>query len=513
MKKIIVNYRLVLQLFLMAASMIVIVSCNEEEDEVSAPPSISEVRNYASSPNDTLIQSLNTGQWVVVLGKNFSLESQVYFNGVPASVNNTLFTKTSMVVQVPSIPFESVPDDGFNVITVVNEKGASKYTIEIVGTPLITSVRNPAEAPNDTIVNSIVQGQEINIIGFNLKNATNIAFQGIPIDLAGVVETDSSIIVKVPDNLSGSDAALTNLISVTNRVGTGAVFIKIIGPPSITGVSFELPREGDQVYLYGNNFINIQTLTFAGAAITDFEVTGESRIGFISPALTQSGPVEIITQGGSFATAYKVNDIAAINAGGVGILGNMEWGDYFGYAWWGGSDLTSSDPNSGWPPYNANFPNGFGMYLELKSNVLNGGAGDDGTAIRLSEASWMPDANFNDPVSSWTLKFEIFVPNAWNGSTLCIKTNNGDYLARYEPWRISSSKTAPYSTTGWQTVTIPLSEFRLADGKGASVTSIPTLINNPSTGKTFLTIYLHNYGTSASTSFDGAFDNFRIVKR
>jgi len=503
----------------MAVLMIIIASC-KDDSEVSGPPVINEVRNYAASPDDTLIQTLNTGQWVVLLGKNFSPQSQIYFNSVPASVNNTLFTHTSMVVQVPDIPFQSVPANDFNEVTVVNEKGATTFTIEILGEPIISYVRNYADAPNDSLLNAVVPGQKINIIGYNLKNATEIAFQGIGADLAGVVYSDTSVVVTIPEDLSGADATLANMISVTTALGTGTFSIKIIGPPSITSVSNEVPQEGDSVYLYGNNFTSIQSITFAGIEISEYKVSGDEKtIGFIAPALTQSGPVEITTAGGSFASAYNVNDVA------TGALSNFEWDGTFKWDWWGGANLAVEDAslNEGWIPDYPEFNGNSSKFLVLDLPVQSSGGGADwSTAIRMTGGNaptWFPSAdNLGDPAGSWALKFEINISDDWNGGTLVIKTNNSDYIARYEPWQVSESKTTPYKTSGWQTVSIPFTSFRkndsaLGEGKGDPITKISDLFNMGSEVGDFL-LYLHNYDAGdTKTGFKAAFDNFRVVKR
>src|SRR5690606_24717854 len=174
MKKSISHHILSLS-FLITLMTIFISSC-EDENEVSSPPVVTEVRNYAASPNDTTVTTLNTGQWVVLIGRHLSGVSQVYFGSVPATINNTYFTESSIVVQVPSIPFQSVPTDKVNEITVVNSNGATTFTIDIVGEPIITHVRSAESAPNDTIVDIIFPGQQINLIGYNLRNATAIAF-------------------------------------------------------------------------------------------------------------------------------------------------------------------------------------------------------------------------------------------------------------------------------------------------------------------------------------------------
>jgi len=513
MKKILLYHIHSFLLLCIVAGVMLLPACRKDQ---AGQPSISHLRNYAASPNDTILKTVSAGQWVVVVGNNLSGVSQAYFGTTPASVNSTFFSDTCCVIQIPSIPFQLVPRDKLNEIILVSEGGTANFEVNITGAPIISHVRDYGASSKNEILKSILPGQKINIVGYNLKNATKIAFQGIDADLTKVAYTDSSAIVQVPTELSGGDASQVNMISYTTMIGVGTFAIKIIGPPSISSISYEIPKVGDQVYIYGNNLGGVQSLTFAGETISTFEVSADgTSVSFIAPALTQSGPVVITTPGGTFTSAYKVNDVNFINSGGVGIIANMEWGDYFGWGWWGGGILNSSDPNSGWPSYNADFGVGLGMYIELKSDILNGGAGDDGNAIRIGDAKsgWVPAENLSDPGSSWALKFEINIAKPWKGGSICIKSKNADYIARYEPWQISSSKTISYTTMGWQTVTIPLSEFRLTDGKGASITKVSDLLNAGS-GTGNLTVYMHNYGTGATeTTFDGAFDNFRVVKR
>lgn len=506
-------------LLCIVASAILLPACKKDKTETN-PPSITHLRNYAASPNDTVLQTVSAGQWVIVVGRNLSRVSQVYFGTIPATINSTFFSDTCIVIQIPSIPFQSVPRDKVNVITLVNESGSANFEVNITGAPFISHVRNSAASPSDTIVKSIVPGQLINIIGFNLKNATNIAFQGIAADLTNVVYTDSSMTVRVPAVLSGGDASVANTIIYSTKIGTSSFSIKIIGPPIITSISNEIPKQGDIVYIYGNNFISVNNLTFAGTPITSYTVLADSIIKFTAPSLSNDGgPVIVETRAGTFTSAYKVNDVNFINGGGVGIIANMEWGDYFGYAWWGGANLTSSDPNSGWPSYNADFGVGLGMYLQLKSPALNGGV-SSGDAIRINDAKsgWVPVANLTDSGNSWALKFEINVAKPWKGGTICIKSTNGAYMASYEPWKISSTKSLPFTTKGWQTVTIPLSAFRandaaLGEGKGVSITKISDLLD-PATGNGNLSLNINNFSTAATeTAFDAGFDNFRVVKR
>ena len=228
MKKNLYN-RICFLLFCCIAGVLVLSAC-EEKDDMPAPPVITEIRNYAASPSDSLVDTLRSGQWVVLLGKNLGEISQVNFGSRPANINPTLITDKSIVVQVPSIPFDSVAREKVNVVTVINSAGSTTFTINITGPPIISRVRNYATAPKDTVTSIIVPGQSINIVGYNLKNALRIAFQGVAADLKAAIYTDSSVIVKVPSNFSGADPLLANKITYGTAADTINYSIRIFDP-------------------------------------------------------------------------------------------------------------------------------------------------------------------------------------------------------------------------------------------------------------------------------------------
>ncbi|WP_342085129.1 hypothetical protein [Dyadobacter sp. OTU695] len=228
MKKIIYNRISFLLFGCIAAVLLVLSAC--EKDDVASPPLITEIRNYEASPSDTVVQTLIAGQWVVLLGQNLGEVSQVYFGSIPASINQTLMTAQSIVVKVPTIPFDSVARDKVNIVTVVNSSGSTSFSINITGSPMISRIRNYAAAPKDTIASRLLPGQTVNIVGYNLKNATKIAFQGVDANLTGAIYTDSSVIVKVPGNFSGADPLLANKITYGTAVDTINYSIVIFDP-------------------------------------------------------------------------------------------------------------------------------------------------------------------------------------------------------------------------------------------------------------------------------------------
>ena len=134
------------------------------------------------------------------------------------------------MIQIPSIAWQSVPKDQRNIITAVTGGGVASFEIKIVDAPLIVRIRNYEASPNDTILNFVAPGQYINLIGFNLEGADSINFQGIKADLNSVVYTDSSVIVKVPNDFTGSNASLANKITYTTKIGNQVFSIPIVDP-------------------------------------------------------------------------------------------------------------------------------------------------------------------------------------------------------------------------------------------------------------------------------------------
>lgn len=460
-------------------------------------PVISDVRNYTASPNDTVYQELvANGQWVVITGQHLQNAVQINFDGVPASFNNALFSPNSAVVQIPAILFSSVDTNKLYTIEYITTTGSTTFSFKLgPGAPTITAISNVFANPGDSVF----------LYGTNLFLVQSFSYAG----------TD---ITSFHSNIEGTSLgflmpAQTSTDQVLLITKGGSVTFKIVATPTITAVSNENAIAGDSVYVYGTYLKSIQSFSFAGTAITSFVSSGDgSYVGFIMPSISASGPVAVTTSFGTATTVFNVNDI------GTGAISNWEWSGNFNWQWWGGATLNSGDPNSGWPPYNTDFPGNPSLYMSLKNSILSPGEGNTWSnyAIRMNGAQWVPTANINDAISNWAFKFEVSIPQSWNGGSIDILSSDQTYIARWEPWQISSTTTAAYTTKGWTTVTIPFSAFRktdatLGEGKGASMTKFTDLVG--ASGNSECTVYMHNYSTSnTATGFYGAFDNLRVVK-
>ncbi len=500
MKKIIFNRFSLLLYSCFIAIGLQLTSCKKDE---MAAPVITQIRNYEASPNDTIIDYVVAGQWVVLEGHNLSGIDAAFFNGVSANVMPGLFADNYAVINIPSIEFQNVPDEYRNKIEVVSEGGIGTFQISVKGDPYISYIRNFADAPNDTVTNLIVPGQEINIVGYNLENADTIQFQGIDIDVSTVVYTDSSVIVQVPADFSDFDTDLGNTITYSTNIGKSDFHLRILGPPRIAAVSCEYPQEGDVVYLYGFNLTRISELTFAGSEVTEYTESADgSVLEIIVPALTGSGPVSITTAAGTGSTIYNVNDLVTGMICNFDDIGTLEWGNSAG--------VIEENPDE--------FPYSRGRYGVFKNDIIAAWDWQAWSSYRIVfivNSVWIPTEHLNDDIKDWAVKFEINVPKPWNGTTIFVGPEVDNFRYLYQPWKISDDNFVSYTTGGnWITKTIPLTSFTNGgwNGDGDPATSFSQLFGNDE-GKAKLMIQTMNTtdGPSATGLFAGI-DNIRVIK-
>jgi hypothetical protein len=399
MKKILENR--ILQLCCVLV-MLLLVACDPNE---SNGPVLTGVRNYAASPDDSVLQTLQPGQWVILEGQNLSNATQIFISGVPVPFNNSLFSDSYAVVQVPEIiPFPLIPAEKLNTIQYVTNEGSTTFSFDI----------------------------------------------------------------SVP-------------------------------APTITAISNENANAGDMVAVYGTNLFLITSLTYAGTEITEYETSTDGTfVTFILPEITASGPVVVQNKSGKFSTVFNVNE--------PGVMCNFD--DVNTLSWGPSTD------NSG-----TTFPSNRGYYAILKNDGLTAGNWswwEGGRSINTNGVQWVPVDSLDLPVDSYAVKFEINVPQKWNGTSLfVVKDYNWTYLARFEPWDLGNGKTSAVSTNGyWLTITIPLSEFRTkADGKdgtGVPASSLKTLLGDSGNGS--FNIFTVNAGEEAAPALNMAVDNIRVVK-
>jgi hypothetical protein len=508
MKKIINKQIYFLLIFSVTAICILFASC--KSDDIGSPV-IKSVRMCNASPMDTLmsvgnpnadtIWSDRSGKYVAIIGQNLQNPLSIKFDGVATQFNNALLGTNSAVVPIPDIVFSAVDTAKIYTIEYVTTAGSTTFSFKYgPAAPKISAISDVFANPGDSVY----------VYGTNLVLVTNFSYGGTAITSYKTNTYGTAIGFVMPN-----PAITSGLVSVTTKRSTAT--FKIAAIPTITGISNDNANVGDSVYVFGTYLKTIESVSFGGATITDFtEDPHGYYVKFLAPASNSysSGPVTIVTGYGTVSTVYNIN---TQNGSKDGLLADFEWGNYFGYTW--GGDITLA---SNMADFNGPLGTNSSQYVYFNSPALDGGASKScplgNSNITSNPANyWMPVANLTDTVSNWALQFEISVAHPWNGSTLYIETAfAGDsFVARYEPWKIpGSNKTVAFKTKGWQTVTIPLSEFRstvVELGDGVSVPSLTQLIGP--TGANSYNMTLKNFGTSqTATGFYAAIDNIRCVK-
>ena len=482
-------------------------ACKKEATTNSAPPSITSVRMYNASPKDTLMSTGNpatdpswsggTGRYVVIIGQNLQNATKIYFDGVPASFNSALFAPNSAVVQIPNIDFAKIDTTKLYTVEYATAGGSTTFSFKLgPPAPTISAISDVFAAPGDSVY----------LYGSNLVLVQQFTYGGTKIPKFNSNANGTALGFLMPATTSDK------FIVVTTKSGTARDTIN--AKPIIAGISNGNPDVGDSVYVYGAYLKTVQSISFGGATITNFtEGPSGAYVKFVAPGKYSyaSGPVTIVTSYGTVSTAYKIN---TQNGDKVGLLADFEWGDNFGYAWYGDEKMAFGPMAD----FNGSMGTNNTMYIYFDSPALAGGASAYAPLGNSNRGNhWVPAANITDPPSQWALQFEISVARPWNGGTIYIRTElAGDsYVARYEPWKIPGSNvTKAFKTKGWQTVTIPLSEFRSKVdqlGDGVSITQISQLLG--STGANSYNMTLKNFsGSTTATGCYAAIDNIRCVK-
>ncbi|WPV01727.1 glycan-binding surface protein [Mucilaginibacter sp. cycad4] len=367
------------------------------------------------------------------------------------------------------------------------------------GTPVITSIRNYVAHPGDSLLSSVGTGQWVVISGKNLKGALAINFDGVKGSFNDAWFSDTSAIALIPAVIAfptvPSDK-LNTIQYITNHGQTTFSFPIVAPAPTISGVSNEDANPGDSVKINGLSFFFVKSVIYGGINITNFKSSNDgTSISLAVPAgITQTGGiVSVETKSGKAATVYSIHNLVNGVLNNYDNINNFSWG--------------SGTSNSA-----ASYPGNTGYYGIMKASNVPAGDGswwNDGRSINTNSAQWIPQANMKDTLSHYVLKFEISVTKPWtNGSIQIVKDYSWTYSALYHPWKTSTGATVPFTTKGWQTVTIPLSNF--VDSKGFPAPTLSDLLGSAGAGA--INVTFTNDGSSTVQNFEAAIDNIRVVR-
>ena len=379
------------------------------------------------------------------------------------------------------------------------------------GTPVITAIRMINPAKKDSTFLKANPGTQILIEGQNLGGIKSITFNDYQASFNSTYNTNNNVIVTIPPKAptEATVADVPNKLKIVTSHGeTSFDFTLSIPPPMIDRVVNENTLPGEKLTVKGSNLWLVTKVVFPGnkevTQVTSnadgsmLEVTVPADLG------ATSGDLTIVAKyGTAVSKGYNLHE-------GAGVITNLtaswESGEtsVFNWAWWGA--LRYDDKSL--------FPGTRGAYIH---NIFGGvGASDGGwwngnRSGNFNEVTLFTDAILGEPTANYALKFEVNTKEAWTTGIQVLRFGDS-YAYRNMPYSAANDKVFD-TKQKWETLTIPLSEFRTAsggvEGKGDNAAVMSKLVK--AGGKVAFT-YRFISEADPIASFNAAFDNFRIVK-
>lgn len=374
------------------------------------------------------------------------------------------------------------------------------------GVPEINYIRMPYLAQADSLITEASMQSIICLVGNNLTSIKEMYFNDQKALLNTSYITDHTLIVEIPSDIPGE---VSDKIYMVTKGGETVTydFHVIVPAPSITSMSCEYAKAGEEVTIYGNYFVDdpnvpLKVILPDGQEMTKFNSFTQGTITFNMPECNTEGTIMVESIYGKSESPFHYLDSRGImfDFDGLTGLGNHGWhsrdiisdetsitGNFVQL----GNGTAKMSEDGGWDDSNFSFEYWCGSW-DTPQNVTSG----DGIALHnlVDFTNWQ----------NMSLKFEMLVPSAypWSAGAMQIcfegydrvtlsgnpidgfsgtvmganaKVFNGEDgmgvygRAMYRPWTESGS----YDTKDkWVTVTIPLTDF-IYDREGKAAKETP----------------------------------------
>ncbi len=411
--------------------LVVTVPVDAQDDTLRLIPA-SGVKVKSSAPLVMVIPTVSVSPTTVkneeditVTGTNLDLIDKVMFGGGKQGVIKAGGTATQILVTVPVDAISGVVD--FITKATKTVHGPSLIIVD----PVFTLFA-PASASAKT---------DIVITGTNLDLVTKVTFTG---GVVGTIGTRSATQITVTVPVGAKTGKITLTAKNGNEVKSAADFTVLANLPTITSFSEPKGEPGKILTINGTNLSLIKQLIFPGNIMaTAYGSKSDTKVEVYVPltATIGYGFITLITYEGEEGLTPE------IFIGGTDPVVDQAL-VYFNFdgkgSWWG--DIGAPE----------NLPE-----LSLSGNYfrINGGpyAGWKGLFWR-NGGNDFPGNIIGTNVSQYVMKFDVNVidPISDPAGVIAIrlKGTEGDFWYNWAPWKSGS-----YKTTGWITVTVPISEF------------------------------------------------------
>lgn len=326
-------------------------------------------------------------------------------------------------------------------------------------------------------------GQLIRVEGKGLFGMKKVYINGYDTYFNRAYVTDNSLIVQINSRtpVVDADPEERNVIRfVKDKAETSFNFTIRAASPSVTNVSNTLPKLGERVVVYGAGLHETSKITLPGGIEITSDIENDEDgewYSFVMPDnVTESGSIYSEGANGAAATPAYFNNANCmiLDFDGHGKQGFWSWSETGSMI--NDEDLVDDPMHSG---------RGKSMQIVPERLLLAGGivpgkpraseswtSGNDDPADDWSRMySFIPEST---PLTEVAFQFDIYVPEVWSGTghlQISLMNNfniagigsdddaDNKQVAFYVPW-IQDGEIVPFSTSGWQTVTIPFSVFK-----------------------------------------------------
>ena len=319
-------YRLVLMT--MAVLMVGSLSSCKDDEAGMGTPVITAVRSCDPAKADSTFTKAGTGSLIAIIGQNLAHVQKVYINDQQVYFNPTMNTDHSVVVTVPS------EDDGFE-LTAFNSDLKDEIRVETSHGIATYSFKITAPWPSISRVQGLYPrsaGDVLNVYGLNLVDIEQVYFTDIEAEQLDTTEwetvggnhitaakvetivqdhhqntrtqayeTTSQLQVTVPDLPFEKGALVFECAGGTTYIS----YTKYPGQPIIFDVTSDMPVPGEEVTLYGREFVQVEAVKYGDVTLSpkDFTVAeSEDEITFVMPAVpsdeANNGLITVVTPGG-----------------------------------------------------------------------------------------------------------------------------------------------------------------------------------------------------------------------
>lgn len=364
------------------------------------------------------------GGSVTITGTDLDLVKTVGFGG---GKNGTIQGGGSATSITVSVPTEAI--EGTLQLGTAASKSVTTGNLVMVK-PVITGV-----GPTD-----IQFTKELTISGTDLDLVVNVKFSG-GTEAAPTSTTATEVKVNVP---VGTTGGTITVVSINGDEVTSAQSLNILASTSATITSMpSSAKPGQMINIEGTNLAEVTEVIFpVDVKATMFGLKSDNLIQVVIPVSVKTGLGKL---------KFVTNQGEVINSPDINIQGVDPVADptlvFFNFdglnAWWGDTGGPENDP--------ALTLDGSNYYRANKD--CNGWTG----FFWRNGSNNFPGAVIGTNVASYVLKFDINTIEPLTGGELAwrLKGSSGDHWYSWKPW----AATGTYTTGGWITVSVPLTDF------------------------------------------------------